>query len=187
MKCCLHITPEELAKDEIRVIALGTGLPTPLTAKQKSSAWLVECGNGDKFLFDCGTGSAENMFGLQIDFLKLDKIFVSHLHTDHVGDVDAVWVGGWLSGRYTPLHIYGPSSTKPELGTAAFVENLKKTYAWDNVTRSGTLPLAGGEMIAHEFDYKQLNEVVYDENGVKITSFPAIHSYDGSVSLIMKA
>ena len=61
---------EVLAKDEIRVIALGTGLPTPLTAKQKSSAWLVECGNGDKFLFDCGTGSAENMFGLQIDFLK---------------------------------------------------------------------------------------------------------------------
>jgi ribonuclease Z len=173
---------EELAKDEIRVIALGTGLPTPLTAKQKSSAFLVECGNGDKFLFDCGTGSAENMFGLQIDFLELDKIFVSHLHTDHVGDVDAVWVGGWLSGRYTPLHIYGPSSTKPELGVAAFVENLKKTYAWDNVTRSGTLPLAGGEIIAHEFDYKQINEVVYDENGVKITSFPAIHSYDGSVS-----
>jgi ribonuclease Z len=173
---------EELKPGEMRVISLGTGLPTPLTAKQKSAAWLVECGNGDKFIFDIGTGSAENLFGLQIDFLKLDKIFVSHLHTDHVGDADAVWVGGWLSGRYTPLHIYGPNSTKPELGIKAFVENLKKTYAWDNVTRSGTLPTAGGEIIAHEFDYKQLNEVVYEENGVRITSFPAIHSYDGSVS-----
>ena len=56
---------EELATDEIRVIALGTGLPTPLTAKQKSSGWLVECGNGDKFLFDIGTGSCENLFALQ--------------------------------------------------------------------------------------------------------------------------
>ena len=175
-------TTEELAMDEMRVIALGTGMPTPLTTKQKSAAFLVECGNGDKFIFDCGTGSSENLFALQIDFAKLDKIFVSHLHTDHVGDCDAVWVGGWLSGRYTPLHIYGPNSTKPELGTAAFVENLKKTYAWDNVTRSGALPTAGGELVAHEFDYKQMNEVVYEENGVTIRSFPAIHSYDGSVS-----
>jgi ribonuclease Z len=173
---------EELGADEMRVIALGTGLPTPLTAKQKSAAWLVELGNGDKFIFDCGTGSAENLFGLNIDFAKLDKIFVSHLHTDHVGDVDAVWVGGWLSGRYTPLHIYGPNSTKPELGTKAYTDNLKKTYAWDNVTRSGTLPVAGGQIVAHEFDYKQVNGTVYEKNGVRITSFPAIHSYDGSVS-----
>ena len=173
---------EELAIDEIRVIALGTGLPTPLTARQKSSAWLVECGNGDKFLFDIGTGSVENLFALEVDFSKVDKVFASHLHTDHVGDCDALWVGGWLSGRYTPLHVYGPNSTDPELGTAAFVENLKKTYAWDNVTRMGALPTAGGELVAHEFDYKGMNEVIYEENGVTIRSFPAIHSYDGSVS-----
>jgi ribonuclease Z len=173
---------EKLGPNEMRVIALGTGLPTPLTAKQKSAAWLVELGNGDKFIFDIGTGSVENLFALQIDFQELDKVFASHLHTDHVGDFDALWVGGWLSGRYTPLHIYGPSSTKPELGIKAFAENLTKTYAWDNVTRSGTLPVAGGRIIAHEFDYRQVNGVVYEENGVRITSFPAIHSYDGAVS-----
>lgn len=37
-------------------------------------------------------------------------------------------------------------------------------------------------MIAHEFDYKQENEVVYEKNGVRITSFPAIHVLDGSAS-----
>ena len=37
-------------------------------------------------------------------------------------------------------------------------------------------------MIAHEFDFRQENEVVYEENGVRITSFPAIHVLDGSVS-----
>jgi ribonuclease Z len=100
----------------------------------------------------------------------------------HVGDAAALWVGGWLSGRYTPLHIYGPSGSKPELGTAAFVEGLKMTYAWDISGRSGILPDAGGELIAHEFDYKQDGGVVYEENGVKITSFPAVHVLDGAVS-----
>jgi ribonuclease Z len=44
------------------------------------------------------------------------------------------------------------------------------------------LPDAGGQLIAHEFDYRQVGGVVYEENGVTITSFPAIHSIDGSVS-----
>lgn len=173
---------ETVADDEMFVVALGTGMPTPITRAQKSSAWYVELGNGDIFLFDCGTGSVENLFALRPDFVRVNKIFVSHLHTDHVGDVDAVWIGGWLSGRYIPLHVYGPSGAEPELGTGAFVEGLKKAYAWDIRGRAGILPDAGGELVAHEFDYRKVGGVVYEENGVRITSFPAIHSIDGSVS-----
>jgi ribonuclease Z len=177
---------EELGPEEMRVIALGTGLPTPLTPKQKSAAWLVELGNGDKFVFDIGTGSVENLFGLAVDFHAVNKVFVSHLHTDHVGDLDALWVGGWLSGRYQPLHVYGPSSTDEKYGTKYFVEHLKEAYGWDNVTRTGTLPVQGGILVAHEFDYTLENEVIYEENGVKIRTIPAIHSYDGSVSYILE-
>ena len=173
---------EKIDPNEMFVVALGTGMPTPITRAQKSTAWYVELGNGDIFLFDVGSGSAENLFALRPDMHRIDKIFASHLHTDHVGDAAVVWVAGWLSGRYTPLHVYGPSGSAPELGTAAFVEGLKMTYAWDITGRSGTLPDAGGQIIAHEFDYKQDNGVVYEENGVKITSFPAVHSIDGSVS-----
>ncbi len=173
---------EKLGPDEMFVVALGTGMPTPITRAQKSTAWYVELGNGDIFLFDVGSGSMENLFALRPEFHRVDKIFASHLHTDHVGDAAALWVGGWLSGRYTPLHIYGPSGSKPELGTAAFVEGLKKTYAWDISGRSGILPDAGGGLIAHEFDYKQDGGVVYERNGVKITSFPAVHVLDGAVS-----
>jgi len=172
---------EKVGPDEMFVVALGTGMPTPITRAQKSAAWYVELGNGDIFLFDVGSGSSENLFALRPDFARVNKAFVSHLHTDHVGDTDALWIGGWLSGRYEPLHIYGPSGAEPELGTAAFVDGLKKAYAWDIRGRSGTLPDAGGQLIAHEFDYKQVG-VVYEKNGVKITSFPAIHSIDGSVS-----
>ncbi len=173
---------ETLAPDEMRIIALGTGLPTPLTRAQKSASFMVELGNGDIFLFDCGTGSVENLFALQPRFAKVDKVFLSHYHTDHVGDVDALWVGGWGSGRYTPLHIYGPSGSTPELGAKAFVDGLKKAYAWDITGRAGAWPDAGGHLIAHEFDYREVNNVVYNENGVRITSFPAIHALDGSIS-----
>ena len=173
---------EELKPDEMRITALGTGLPTPITRAQKSTAWMVELGNGDVFLFDLGTGSMENLFGLRPDFSKIDKVFLSHLHSDHFGDLDAFIVGSWLSGRYSPLHVYGGSGETPELGTKAAVEALIKALAWDIKGRTGILPDAGSQVIIHEFDYKRENQVVYQKNGVKITSWPAIHSLDGSVS-----
>ncbi len=159
---------EELRADEMRVTALGTGLPTPITRAQKSTAWMVELGNGDMFLFDLSTGSMENLFGLRPDFSKLDKVFLSHLHSDHFGDLDAFIVGSWLSGRYTPLHVYGGSGETPELGTKAAVEALMKALAWDIKGRTGILPDSGGKVIAHEFDYKPENQVVYEQNGVTI-------------------
>jgi hypothetical protein len=51
---------EDLAPDEMRLIACGTGMPTA-RPKQAASCWLLELGNGDKFLFDVGTGSAERI------------------------------------------------------------------------------------------------------------------------------
>jgi len=173
---------EELGPEEMRVTALGTGLPTPLTRAQKSTAWMVELGNGDVFVFDIGTGSMENLFGLRPDFSKIDKIFLSHLHSDHFGDLDAFIVGSWLSGRYTPLHVYGGSGETPELGTTAAVEAVMKALAWDIKSRTGILPDVGGEVITHEFDYKKEDQLVYEKNGVRITSWPAIHGLDGAVS-----
>lgn len=72
---------EILGKDEMRITALGTGMPN-LTRKAASISYLVELGNGDKFMFDAGAGMMANLFSLRPDFSKLDKVFVSHLHTD---------------------------------------------------------------------------------------------------------
>lgn len=79
-------------------------------------------------------------------------------------------IGSWLSGRYTPLNIYGPSGATPELGTKSYVEHMIKGYAWDIATRTGALPDAGGHIEVHEFDYMQENKVVYEKNGVTIHS-----------------
>lgn len=172
---------EILGDDEMRITALGTGMPNQ-TRAAVSISYLVELGNGDKFIFDAGSGMMANLFSLRPDFSKLDKVFVSHLHIDHVGDFMGLHVAGWLSGRYDPIHIYGPTGSTPELGTAAFVKGMQAGYAWDLQTRAGALPDAGAEIEVHEFNFRQENETVYEENGVVIRSWPAIHSLDGSVS-----
>ena len=77
---------EDLAPDEMRVIACGTGMPTTRAA-QAAACFLVELGNGDKFLFDIGTGSAERISSLQIPYDFLDKVFIGHLHADHFGSL----------------------------------------------------------------------------------------------------
>ena len=172
---------ELLGEAEMRITALGTGMPNQ-TRRAVSISYLVELGNGDKFLFDTGAGMLANLFSLRPDFSKIDKVFASHLHIDHVGDFMGVHIAGWLSGRYTPIHIYGPTGSTPELGTKAFAENMQRGYAWDLQTRSGALPDKGAKIEVHEFNYKQENKTVYEKNGVTIRSWPAIHSLDGAVS-----
>jgi ribonuclease Z len=176
---------EELAADEMRVTACGTGMPNA-RPKQAAACWLVELGNGDKFIFDIGTGSAERISALKIPYDYLDKVFVGHLHSDHFGDLDALWVGGVVGNRVTPLRVWGPSSETHEYGTAYALEHLEKSLKWDVDTRFGNTDTRGLFLEVTEFDYRGLNEIIYQENGVTIRSIPAIHIYDGPVSFILE-
>ncbi len=172
---------EELGPDEMRITALGTGRPF-LRRSQANASWLIELGNGDKFVFDFGYGSQMNFTALEIPYQRITAWFATHLHTDHVGDFGQVWVGSWAGGRLKPLEVYGPSSNKPEYGFAHFIEHQMESYRWDTDSRVSALPAIGAEVNCHEFDYSKVH-VIYEENGVKITSFPAVHIYDGPVSL----
>ena len=102
---------EDLGADEMRVVALGTGMPNA-RPKQAAACWLVELGNGDKFIFDMGLGAAERLSAQKAHYDYLDKVFLGHLHADHIGDLDALWIGGVISNRQRPLRIWGPNSTK---------------------------------------------------------------------------
>ena len=176
---------EKLSKDEIRLIACGTGLPAA-RRDQAATCWLVELGNGDKFLFDIGSGSMPNIAALMIPYDYLDKVFLTHLHTDHWGDLDGLWAGGWTAGRTGPLKVWGPSGATPEMGTAYAVEHFIKTYNWDARTRDYVVNPKPGEIQVKEFDYMGENAVVYNENGVTIRSWPAIHAGDGPVSYVLE-
>jgi len=157
---------EELAADEMRVIACGTGMPTP-RLKQAAACFVIERGNGDKFIFDIGAGSTERLFALQIPTAFLDKVFIGHLHGDHFGDVGALFVAGGIAGRFSPLRIWGPSGATPELGTKAAIEAMEKMYAWDLAGRLGKTDVRGVTTEVHELDYRK-EQVVYKENGVTI-------------------
>jgi ribonuclease Z len=176
---------EDLAPDEMRVVACGTGMPTTRAA-QAAACFLVELGNGDKFIFDIGTGSAERISSLQIPYDYLDKVFIGHLHADHFGSLAELFIGGALMGRQKPLRVWGPSGPTPELGTAYAVQKMKEMYTWDLAGRVGLVDFRGYSIEVDEFDYKAENAVIYAENGVTIRSFPAIHSLDGPVSFSLE-
>jgi ribonuclease Z len=176
---------EKLDSDEMRVIACGTGMPTTRAA-QAAACFLVELGNGDKFIFDIGTGSAERLSSLQIPYDYLDKIFIGHLHADHFGSLGEIFIGGALMGRQKPLRVWGPSGRTPELGTTYAVQKMKEMYTWDLAGRVGIVDFRGYSIEVNEFDYRAENAVIYEDNGVKIRSFPAIHSLDGPVSFSLE-
>ena len=163
---------EEVGPNEIRVVALGTGMPNA-RPKQAAACWLVELGNGEKFLFDIGTGSAERLSAMKIPMDYIDKLFIGHLHSDHVGDFDALWIGGNVGNRMKPLNVWGPSGAEPKWGTKAYVEAMQVAYAWDVDSRVGNKDTRGLAINVTEFDYKAENEIVYNENGVVIRSIPA--------------
>ena len=176
---------EDLAPDEMRVTACGTGMPNA-RPKQAAACWLVELGNGDKFIFDIGSGSFERLSALSIPMDYLDKVFIGHLHSDHFGDLGDLWVGGVISNRQRPLRIWGPSGSKPEYGTQYAVDRMQEMLTWDAASRLGNVNVQGQKLEVTEFDYQGVNQVIYEENGVTIRSIPAIHALDGPVSFILE-
>jgi ribonuclease Z len=176
---------EALGSDEMRVIACGTGMPTTRAA-QAAACFLVELGNGDKFIFDIGSGSAERISSLQIPYDYLDKVFIGHLHADHFGSLGELFIGGALMGRQKSLRIWGPNGPTPELGTAYAVQKMKEMFTWDLSGRVGLSDFRGYSVEVNEFDYKAENAVIYEHNGVTVRSFPAIHSLDGPVSFTLE-
>jgi ribonuclease Z len=72
------------------------------------------------------------------------------------------------------------------MGTAYAIDHFLKAYNWDAATRNFVLSPEPGKIIVKEFDYKAVNAVIYQENGVTIRSIPAIHAGDGPVSFILE-
>jgi ribonuclease Z len=176
---------EDLGPEEMRVVACGTGMPNA-RPKQAAACWLVELGNGDKFIFDIGTGSVERLSAMKIPYDYLDKVFIGHLHSDHFGDMDALWVGGVVGNRVNTMRVWGPAGHEPEFGTAYAIEHMQKMLTWDKGSRLGNVDIRGLEIDVREFDYKAVNQEIFNENGVVIRTIPAIHALDGPVSFILE-
>jgi ribonuclease Z len=171
---------EELDENEMRVIALGSSNPRVQRA-QVASCWLIELGNGDSFIFDIGTRCTINMSLLEVPWDKFTKVFISHLHADHFGDLPALLADGWDMGRSIPIEVWGPNGAQPELGTKAAVKHLLGMFRWDYVSKLGRGDMLSYAIKVHEFDFSR-EQTIYERNGVTIKSWPAVHTIDGAVS-----
>ena len=174
---------EELGQDEIRVTILGSGDPF-VKASQASASILIEVGNKEKdvFFFDIGPGALGNFTGLKLPLNSASKVFLSHLHTDHVGDMPTlVWSLG-KSGRNVPVELWGPSGATKELGTQSYAKHLMLAHAWDSEAMKEHPSKSGAQIIATEFPCDKPTKI-YERNGVVISSFPVKHMIDGAVGL----
>ena len=172
---------EELADGEIRVSILGSGLPW-VTKSQAAGSVLVEVGNPqrDVFVFDLGAGSLANFSGLKVPVTSLKNVFFSHLHADHIADYLTLMGSYVKAGRLDPVEVWGGASDDPARGVAQFVDVIQRALAWDHASMAGYAPITGARATAHEVPYDR-TEVVYERNGVTITSFPVIHVLNGAV------
>ena len=172
---------ETLDEGEIRVTILGSGDPW-IRRSQASGSLLVEVGNPERdfFFFDLGSGALANFNALGLPVESTTKVFLSHLHADHIGDIPGLLGSLAKAGRVDPVEIWGGGSEDPALGLAAFCEHMGKAMAWDIASVRGVRPSSGFETVAHEIPYDR-PDTVYDRNGVSISSLPAIHGLSGAV------
>jgi len=176
--------PAKIGSDQMRISFLGTSF-LPRIAQQCNSVF-VEVGNGDTFVFDYGSGVSSKYTACGITPRHQDKVFITHLHGDHTSDLITLYCFGPSQDRKTPLYLFGPSGPSEDEGMHTWGKTLKKLMKWHEEAFS-FLPTGlkngqdGYEIITKELPYMETG-TAYEENGVKITHFPAIHDRDGSIS-----
>jgi ribonuclease Z len=158
------------AQSDFKVTLLGTASPSPRPTRFGPST-LVEAGD-QKLLFDAGRGVPIRMWQIKVPMGKLDALFITHFHSDHVSGIPDLWLTGWLGPEFgrrgAPFRVIGPTGTK------ALMENIEKAFSADVKIRleDEKLPPAGIAVAAEEFDRDGL---VYEKSGVKVTAFEVDH------------
>ena len=172
---------EPLAIDEMRVTILGSGDPF-VKKGQASASVLVEVGNEehDVFFLDLGSGSLANFNSLRLPVTSTTKVFLSHLHADHVGDMPTLLWSLAKSGRRDPVEVWGPAGEYRPLGTRSYMQHIDAAHAWDMESMCGHPGQSGATSITTEVPFDRMASVC-ERNGVTVTSFPVIHVMNGAV------
>ncbi len=103
----------------MRIIFLGTSGSMP-TQRRGSSAIVVKRGR-EIIFFDCGEGTQRRMVEAGIGFRRPTKVFISHLHGDHVLGLPGLLQSMTLLTREQSLDVYGPK------GLADFLRSFSET------------------------------------------------------------
>jgi ribonuclease Z len=155
--------------DDFQVTLLGTGAPAP-EMNRFGPGVLVQAG-GQTLLFDCGRGVTQRLFQLGVKLGAANKLFITHLHSDHIVGIPDLWLTGWLeppfAQRKGAFQVFGPA------GTRNMMESLEKAYEWDIRTRIADQKLSKENVAVSVTEIKE--GIVYDRDGVKVTAFEVDH------------
>ena len=155
--------------DDFLVTLLGTGSPPPVTNRFGPGV-LVQAG-GQTLLFDCGRGVTQRLFQVGVKLGAANKLFITHLHSDHIVGIPDLWLTGWLetpfAQRKGAFQVFGPA------GTRNMMESLEKAYEWDIRTRIADQNLSKENIAVSVTEFKE--GIVYDRDGVKVIAFEVDH------------
>lgn len=90
------------------------------------------------------------------------------------------WAATRRLAAWIPSKFWGSASDEAALGTNSFVAAIDQALAWDLESLKGGTPTTGAHATLYEVPYDR-TEVIYERNGVTITSFPVIHILNGAV------
>jgi ribonuclease Z len=136
---------------------LGTSSALP-TSNRYPTAQVLNV-SGRFFLIDCGEGTQTQMRKYKIGFSKINHIFISHLHGDHIFGLIGLISTFALIGRTNDLHIYSHSELQKFL-----LPQIEFLYADE-------LPF---KIIFHPLNFKK-EQKIYEDSKVTVYSFPLDH------------
>lgn len=98
---------------------LGTGAGSPSRERNVTSIALdLAVERGKLWLFDCGEGTQHQILKSSLKLSRLEFLFVTHLHGDHIYGIPGLLTSRSYQGGETPLVIYGPP------GIRSYVEHV---------------------------------------------------------------
>ena len=123
------------------------------------------------FLFDVGARSPLRIQQARLPLDRLDGVFLTHFHSDHIAGLADVNLASWVQGRPSALKVFGPT------GVTKVVEGLNHAYELDYSYRTAhhgdeLLPPELGPMQARTF---RKGDVVWQDNLMTISSFVVEH------------
>jgi ribonuclease Z len=124
----------------MKVVTLGTGGAIPTAQRSLPATALIR--EGEMLLFDCGEGTQLQMRRAHTGFGRLTKIFISHLHGDHLAGLPGLLMTMALLSRDKPLKIFGPPGLKK------FVRVARETFRFHNEYELTVHEIEGGRVTA---------------------------------------
>jgi len=133
---------------------------------------------GGKFiLVDVGPGSYRNADVLRLPVAQLSAIFLTHFHSDHIGDLGEANMMSWANGREKPIEVYGPKGVEQVVNGFIMAYKLDTGYRIAHHGKDIMIPEAGTPLInTIELQNNHEKELVYDKNDLKVYAFKVDHS-----------